>query len=489
MTAPQWRRLDVRTALVRCGWLLPPLGGTLITLLAARGDPGPRLLVGLGGVVIGFLTVAAVRLIRWRTTRYRIDDTAVRLEWRLVARHHRIIRLGRIRSVDVTATPAHRLLGIAVVRIGSAGDDADLVLDAVPVAQADRLRAALRGHTVADPATLARWHRHWWRYAPLTLWVFGGVGIAVGTAFRVAEDFGVRLWELGPLREAVDAFGDSALWLTVPALLLSLTTIGAIGAVALGVENWSGYRLERRGPGTLSVRRGLLTTRSVDIDRSRLYGAVLREPLPLRAGGGAAVTAVAGGLGDAEQARRRGGLLPPAPRDEAVRVVAAVTGADAATVARPPLTGHPTAARRRRLFRGLLWVTLPGGAALAALAPLSPVLLPVTAGFVLLSSVAVGWWARAAHRALGHGVLADLVALRSGTLNRRTVLLRREAVASWSFTTNPFTRRRGLVTVTAAVSGGEHGYRCPDLGAAQAIELATTATPGVLDDFLADPVR
>ncbi|MFJ6635867.1 PH domain-containing protein [Streptomyces sp. NPDC091376] len=74
--------------------------------------------------------------------------------------------------------------------------------------------------------------------------------------------------------------------------------------------------------------------------------------------------------------------------------------------------------------------------------------------------------------------------VRSGTFARDTLVLERDAIAAWAFTSSPFARRAGLVTVTAAVAAGEHGYRIPDLAARTAPAFAATTAPGILDEFL-----
>jgi putative membrane protein len=286
--------------------------------------------------------------------------------------------------------------------------------------------------------------------------------------------------------------------------LLAVLALGSVGAVALYVENWWNYRLEWTDGRTLQVRRGLFTTRSVAIERARLRGVLLREPLLLRAGGGALVRAVAGGLGNREENRKRSGLLPPAPRAEALRVAggalrapfpSTATGHKAKASALPAtptapatpttLLPHPRAALRRRRMRGMLFVVLPGTALLAGLgAVLTPVLLHCAWVFAVVATPLVLWLAGDAYRSLGHGLQGGFLVARSGTFSRDTLVLQRSAIAAWTFTDSPFTRRAGLVTLTAAVAAGEDGYRIRDLAAGEAAGFAAAAGPGILAEFL-----
>ncbi|MFD3516035.1 PH domain-containing protein [Streptomyces sp. NPDC058657] len=489
-----WQRPAARTLLVHCGWLAPPLGSLLLTLLATGGRLPPGALLTLTALAASFAVVTAVGLISWTRTRYRVTAEAFELRGGVLNRRLRTVPLHRVRSVDTTAPPLHRLLRLVVVRAGSTGSGTgggrgEITLNAVTVREAHRLRTALLAHrqtadTLVTSPELSRIDWRWLRYAPLTFWVIGGVGIVAGTVYRIFDALGIELWRVGFVQDAFSAFGHSMLWLTVPAVLLAVLAAGSLGAVVMYVENWWGYSATWTDAHTLTVRRGLLTTRSSALTRDRLRGAMLREPLLLRAAGGAGVTAVAGGLGSREEAQARGVLLPPAPRAEALRVVAGALG-----LARHPfageLTPHPLAALRRRRMRGLLCAVLPGTVALLVLgALLTPVLLHVAWAYALLATAVTWLLARDAYRSLGHGLRGDHLVVRSGTFSRDTVALERAGVAAWTFTTSPFTRRSGLVTLTAAVAAGSHAYHVRDLASGTAVTLALATRPGVLEEFL-----
>ncbi|MER5886647.1 PH domain-containing protein [Streptomyces sp. NPDC001941] len=491
-TTSPWRRTAARTLLVHCSWLLPPLASVALTALAGSGRIGTRAWITLGGIVLAFAAIGAIGLARWNRTTYRIADGALHLRTGVFSTRRRTLPLERIRTVDLTAPLPHRLLGLTVLRAGAA-ESAEITLNALRLHDAQLLRQRLlacagRAPGPAHDGTLARIDWRWLRYAPLTFWVIGGVGVAMGTVYRILDGLGIELWRAGFVRDAFDRFGTAALWLTVPALLLTVLAVGALGSLALYVENWWGLRTEWRDAHTLSVRRGLLTTRSVTIERARLRGSVLREPMLLRAGGGAMVQAVAGGLGDEEEARSRGALLPPAPRGDAVRVAAGALRGDPALFDGPGLARHPRAALWRRVQRGLSWAVLPPVVALVGLGvTLAPLLLVVAAVYAPVASLLVCGLAHDAYRTLGHGLRAEHLVVRSGTFSRDTLVLQCSAVAAWSFTTSPFARRNGLVTLTAAVAAGEHAYRIPDMAAEQAVGFAAAAAPGIIDEYVYAP--
>ncbi|MFI7091129.1 PH domain-containing protein [Streptomyces lydicus] len=488
-TAP-WRRLDPRTLLVHCGWMGAPLASLALTALATGGRITTGAWITLAAIAASFAVVTTLGLIRWARTEFRVTADTLEVRSGLLNRRLRSVPLRRIRTVDLTASPLHRLLGVTVLRAGTAGSGdggSELSLEALTVAEADRLRAELLARAeagdAADDPVVARISWRWLRYAPLTFWVVGGVFVVAGSVYRALDGMGIEPWKLGFVQRAFAEFGASALWLTVPAALLVVLALGSVGAIALYVENWWNYSLEWTDARSLRVRRGLFTTRSVTIEGTRLRGVLLREPLLLRAGGGALVRAVAGGLGNREENRKRSGLLPPAPRTEALRVASGALRA--AFPEAEPLTGHPRAALRRRRTRGLLFVVVPGAAVLAGLGvAFTPVLLHCAWIYAVVTTPVVWWLARDAYRSLGHGIRGAYLLARSGTFSRDTLALQRSAIAAWTFSTSPFTRRSGLVTLTAAVAAGEDGYRVRDLAAEAAPGFAAAVTPGLLDEFL-----
>ncbi|WP_171166171.1 PH domain-containing protein [Streptomyces sp. I05A-00742] len=483
-TARGWRRLAPRTLLAHCSWLGAPLGSLALAVLATGGRPDARVWITLGIIAAVFAALTAAGAVTWYRTRYRVTPDALELRTGLLLRRTTSVPLHRVRNVDLTANPVQRVLRLVVLRAGTGGHG-EVSLDALSRPDAERLRAELlarAGGVDADDPLLSTADPRWLRYAPLTFWVFGGVLAVAGAVWRALDGMGIKPWRIGLVRRSFDEFGNSALWITIPLALLAVTAVGSVGAVALYAETWWRYRLEWTDATTLRVRHGLFTTRSVSLERSRLRGVVLREPLLLRSGGGATVRAVASGLGNREENRKRSTLLPPAPRSEALRVCAGVLGGA------PDLDGlraHPRAARRRRMVRAVVWGVLPPAVVLAVLgALLTPVLLYCAAGWLLLAAPVAYVLADRAYRALGHAVRGRHLVIRSGALTQDTVLLDRSAVLAWTFTRTPFSRRAGVITATAAVAAGEEAYRVRDMAADEAAALAEAVTPGMVGEFL-----
>ncbi len=473
-----WERLDRRTVGAGLSYVIGPA----IPAVAVVAIAGPSL-----RTVVPLLTLLAVLVgagvlvsIRYATTRYRIAGDRFELRSGLLFRRHRSIPRDRVRAVDLTAGPAHRLLGLAVVRVDAGEQQAGLRLDALASARAERLRALLldkRG-TAPPESTLATWRPGWIGFALLSSWT-PLIGLApFGAFFRVLEIFGVEPGEVGFLR---DLWGEATASPVLVAVLavLAVAVIGLAGAVGLYVEVWWRFSLSREPDGTYRVRRGLISTRSLSLEEARLRGLEMAEPVPLRWGGGARLRALVAGVDpDDDEERTSATLLPPAPRVTALRVAAQVLGGPALTVSLRP---HPRAALRLRLFRAVwpLALVTPPLAWLGVWLSWIPDAVWVIAPASLLVTLPL---AVDAYRSLGHGLAGPYLVTRHGAARRRTVALRKDGVIGWVVGRSPTQRRRGLMTLTAATAAGAH--RVKDVGVGEGVGFAEEAVPGLLAPFL-----
>jgi putative membrane protein len=526
-----WQRLDPRVLAVfplrQAGALIPVVGVLLIT---GRGQGGWHLVVALAPVLV----VLAMGLSKWATVRYRVGGERVELRSGLIHREQRSLRRDRVRTVDLRANPAHRLFRLTVVEIGTGSSttkEGRLSLDAVTVAEGERLRRELldrspiRTTPAAHPASasraggtrpgagpasatppgtgpvgaaatgtarpghatpldrtarpvesgveVARLRPSWLRFAPLTASGLVAVAAVAGTVFRVASDAGVDVTSSAALHAAGDEFSTVPLWVAVVALIAAVLVVAGLGSLAVYLEGWWGYRLTREPDDTLRLRRGLLTTRSLSVEQSRMRGAEVAEPLLLRLVRGARCAAITTGL-DAKTSNR-GALLPPAPRAEAHRVAAAALLLDdpaAGTAA--VLVRHPPAALRRRLTRALL----PAVALVAAAWALPELGWLWPAALVLLPLAAL--LAADRYRNLGHALRPDYLVISQGSLVRRRVALQRRGIIGWRLRQSPFQRRAGVATLDAVTAAGAGRYSVVDLPVATAVELVGQVNPGLL---------
>ncbi|MFD8480069.1 PH domain-containing protein [Kitasatospora sp. NPDC059673] len=430
-------------------------------------------------------------LLRWWTTRYRVVPGLVELRHGLLIRRHIAVPADRVRTVDLHAGAAHRVLGLATVTVGTGqaatrrGDR--LKLDALLRPEALALReellggapaaagAAATGEAREAPGTvLLRFSPGWLRYAPFALTGFLPLA-AIGLSLVGPMADLVRQTPIGSVVEwllHVDSLGPRAVRLPL-VLLLTGTAINLLTFA----ERTIGFTLVRRPGGALEIGHGLVNRRAIALEKRRVYGVELAENLPVRLLGGARCTAVA-----TVAHRERGGppLVPAAPAATALAVAAEVLGGDGPL--RAPLVGHGPRARTRRLTRALggwaLGLALLGAA--AALDQLPPwcalgwaALLPFTVPLALDR-----------YRSLGHAVADGFLVSRHGSLVRRRAVLSGEGVIGWNLRRSWGQRRAGLVTLTATTAAGRKKYAVPDLPVEQLPELAEQVLPGLLAPFL-----
>ncbi|MFB9881597.1 PH domain-containing protein [Planobispora siamensis] len=130
--------------------LFLPLAGVLFI-----GGFSPGSFAWAAFAIVGSVVYSAVR---WATFTYQVVGDRLELTRALISRSVRTIPLERVRGVDVSMPPLHRLLGIAVLRIdtGAGGSDKqEGELDGVTVAEAERLKAVLLWHARARMARRA----------------------------------------------------------------------------------------------------------------------------------------------------------------------------------------------------------------------------------------------------------------------------------------------------------------------------------------------
>ncbi|WP_047869061.1 PH domain-containing protein [Nocardiopsis sp. RV163] len=498
--AERARRLSPRSVVVgpinQLRGLLVPiaaglvLGGFNAWVLAATGATVVALLVG------GMVT--------WRTTRYEVAGDRLEIRRGLLRRSQRTIPLERVRGVDVTSTLLHRLLGVAVVRVeaaaGSAGATEDGKLDAVSAGEADRLRrvllhrrAVLTGHgagAAAPPAapggpatregapepgeddtvTHFAMPRSWYLYGTLSL------GYLLTPFAVLATLFGMVQQTAGELATdyAVDwvTTSDHSLILLAAALFACVLVLlmPVFAVVSYALTHW-GFTLRERD-GSLVAERGLLTRRSVTLEKRRIRGYELLDNPLERLRGAVRLRAIVTGLGDTAN---RAVLLPIGPRavvDDVVdRALARYRGG---------LDRHPRAALYRRLTRSsgpfvlLLAVALALDAAWLAWAAAALAVLGVPLGVDR-------------YRSLGHGHDGQRVSVRSGSLRRSQATVGHSAVIGWSWTQTLFQRPSSLADLQVTVGAGAGGYTAQDASFEESVAFAARVTPEMVRPFLVGP--
>ncbi|MFG1771049.1 PH domain-containing protein [Nocardia salmonicida] len=329
MTAPartetDWQRLDPRMLLVypvnEVMKYIPVLLGSII-VGTTSGNPLWSL--------IPVTLVATFGIARWFTTSYRIDADHVQLRSGIVQRRTLSVPRSRIRSVDVEADLLHRVLGLAVLAIGT-GKQTDkgeeFKLDALDTSQIPALRAELLAHTgqrtsghsestgaphvsqhdalTESGVEIGHWRAAWVRYAPLSL-----TGLAVVAPIAgIGAQYGlIDVLSKSAVVQHLDDDTAMIVVIVITGLTLLTVLLVSLAGCAHYLATWFGLRVLDNGA-TLHLRHGLFTTRQITLDLARFRGATLNEPLLLRAANAAQLEMIMTG----ENPRQK--ILPQAPR-------------------------------------------------------------------------------------------------------------------------------------------------------------------------------
>ena len=447
---------------------------------------------------MGVVGIIALSVLRWVTTRYRITPEQVQLRTGLLQRRPIATPADRVRSVDVSASPLHRLLGLAKVDIGTGSHErgSGLSLDSLPAAAAAALRAELLHHSPAglgngpmeepaatpeDDIELARLDPRWVRFAPFTTTGVLASAAILGVGWNLLDQLHVTPTDVGPVKGLIDHLQRTPIWVDVLQGLFALITVVTVLSIGGYVLSYWGFRLSRHVQGSLHITRGLLTTRAVSIEERRLRGVELAEPLLLRAVHAARLSGITTGL------KSRGGadggsslLLPPAPRAVALDLAAQILH-DAAPL-HVSLVTHGPAARRRRLVRALLpaFVLVAGAGIAIAYGASQWLALPALVTVPVAAMLAVD-----RYRSLGHALAGSALVTQHGSLDRRRDVLECEGIIGWNVRESFFQRRAGLATLTATTAAGRQRYVVSDVPLPLALSLGNRALPGLLGAFLA----
>ena len=323
------RRLHVLSPVffaISHAWRLWPLA----VILAARRQ---FLLLSAGALVL-----LAWSTVEWLRRTYSLEGGALRLEEGVLARKLRAVPFDRIQQVDLVRKPLHRLLGVATLRVETAGGGsaAEVDLDVVTLAEAQALRTSLlqakarSAAARAGPGTAPAGQEVVSNGQAGGAAVAGGPGAATGVGgiagAEVAEAPAERvllrlslvevmlagitgsraaaaLVVLGPLSQAADWFPGLDDWVfqrfdpeavtpTTPAAFLAVAVLAVIVwlglAAASSIVTDYGFTLARVG-NDLVVRRGLLERREAHLPMARLQVVRIEESLLRRALGLASI--------------------------------------------------------------------------------------------------------------------------------------------------------------------------------------------------------
>ncbi len=477
----------------------------LVLLLGGSREDGDDIgdLIGLGGAVV----LAAVAIWRYFTYRYGFLENALVIRSGLLERNLRLIPFDRVQNVTLHQNLLHRLVGVAEVRLESAGGmgQAEAQMQVLKLDQANALEALVRegahrartaqaaGETGADVDSRP------------TLWLAlptrelvrlglisnrGMLVVAAGFAY-LTQAGDVLTHRLG---EAIESLGRGGMalaesWHIGPAAYVGLALAALLAmivavrllSVALAILQFHDFRLHA-GERELRIERGLLSRVRSHLPKRRIQAYSLRETLLHRWFGRRSLRVDRASVEAVNESQSVRDLVP----------LATPEGMDGMLAALLPENGWPLddwhALHPRawwRVFAPLAMTVLAGTALLIHFeGPMGLWALALLAPVYLRARV----WARYSAWSVAGGV----VAFRHGWLDRHWRFAEARKLHALQITQSPFDRRHGMATLhldTAGASPTDPPLRIPYLAVAEAEALAARLRALMPRDAGLNPAR
>jgi putative membrane protein len=437
-------KLDPRSIPYRAAETAVQLGGLVIFAgILSTGDVGTGLSGLLALFVVGVVGSGAWQFIYHRRFDYELTAETVDIRSGVLSRREREIPYRRIQNVDVAQNAVQRLLGIAEVRLETAGgNETEASLQYVSRGTADWLQEELSDRkrvTGADTEQPSA-GEELFRMGPRELVVLG----AVSADLRLLAIVGVLASGVAPaLVQALPPGIEFLLMLGPGIAVLALLGFWVVSGVR-ALFRYYDFRLTRHGD-ELRYERGLLQRYNGTIPLDKVQSVSIRaNPLARQLGYATLVIETAGYAASSDATVQS--AVPIGERERVVELATSVAPVEALDVERPPRRARTRYAIRYALvvvaLTGLAWgvdavtATLPQWYAVLALL------------FAVPPAAHLTW----RHRGYCEG--EDFVVTRAGFWQRRTAIVPYDRVQTVVSTQTVFQRRRNLASVIVDTAGG-----------------------------------
>lgn len=478
------------------------------------------------GVVIALLVACMLvfPVLRWLTTRYRLDENGVTQRSGMLNRKRTTISYNHIHAISSSSPIYMRPFQVVTLDITAAGGESGITLRGIPSSVQLELEVARQASgTPAGPApavaagTRETGGQGWcagpvpaaaaedevqvpggrpviegelvFRASVRDILLFAVTDLGLFAALIVVYGFIEQLRDVVP-EAMMDNAQDSVVRFATGSVVAFIGTVAVVFAVLVGASiigsllRFHGFEVWRRG-GDLVVVRGAFTRRITTIAVDRIQTVAIRRTLIRRAlhlcsvrlGLGAVATA------EGEDADSTGADVLPVIGDDRVYAVLQRMLPEWELV--PP--------RMRRTGRGLLRYYLFTPLAVSTIGMVGAAIWALASGdamawlWMLAPAALMVWWGlcRCLKAAAEGYMLPDgkrIVAAGATMLTLFTVFTRRSRIQSVERSTTPWRQRRGVESLTLPlfVSNGINTLRFTALRSADAATLAAWAEHGLV---------
>ena len=473
MSGGDLMRLDSRSVPYRVAENVARIAGVVVFSLVAGGGGEGGFTGTLVFVGLGVLAVAAWEAAYVRRFTYQVAGNTFDIQSGVFSRRDREIPFNRIQNIDIAQNVVQRAIGIAEVRIETAGGgDSEARLQYVKRSEATRLQELIsdRKHkgTERDPGapdeTLFELKRRELTVLGLTSANFQLLA-AVFVLFSLAGSAGAQQSEM-----VVPQPRMQLLLLLGPALALAGLGLLWVVSGVRSVLRYYGFRLLRHSE-ELRYERGLLQRYNGTIPLSKVQTLMIRENVLARAAGYASLVIETAGYSPGQGSDSVESAVPIARRDRVFELADTIEDIGDIEFDRPPKR-----ARTRYLAR--YTIVVAGVVALAGAyhlttGQLGDWYLAATVWVLVPPAAHLKW------RQLGYHYDDKHIVTRQGFWTRRTTIVPYYRVQTVSDSQTLFQRRRDLATlvVDTASSGGFWG------GDAIALDIDTDVARSLREEF------
>jgi putative membrane protein len=416
---------------------LAVIGG--ITVLGGGVDASALLRLAIYGA-LATAFAAAVGFVKWRTTRYSLEDDSISMRRGLLQKQQTAVPLERISSIDTVRGPVHRVLGTIELQVQAAGggQEPEIRLQALSTEAAAQVRghaarradAPASGERSSTTAPLRRLSRRELALAAVTSGQFTVIVPILAALSQSFDDL------IGNDEGAVGRFFVPDSLQTALVGIAILLVLAWLLAIAGTVVAFAGFTITRDGD-RLRIERGLIQRRVSTIPVARIQAVrvvdgLLRQPLGL-----ASIRVESAGYATERSVNTT--LFPVIPRrelDEFIRTAVPELAAPLEPLEAPPsraawlYVGSPT------LLGAIVAVPLA-----VLLSPLALLIVPLAAGVGALRLRAAGW-----------RLSDDFLVVRSRMLARSTIVAPGRRLPERALGQGPVARRLGLATLAFALA-------------------------------------
>lgn len=472
------RRLSPLSVFYRAGETVVRLAWLLVIATVGSRSMGVPTGVGAGVVGAGLVLALLYQFVYWERYEYELAGDTFDIRSGVLSRRTREIPLGRVQNVDMRRNVVQRALGIAEVRLETAGgSDTEAQLRFVSETEAERLRDTVsrRKRGADEDATgPEREADLLFAVTPRELLVLGVTSVDL----RLLSLASVFLPVLLP--SLTDRFGDPlvSFAMAAPLAAFGLAVAAAVLSGLYSVTNYYGFRLWRAGS-ELRYERGLLQQFAGTIPLEKVQTLSITENALARRLGYASLSVETAGYAPGDSSGSQS-AVPIAERDRVFSLARSVDSFGDPDWQRPPKR-----ARTRYVIRYVAVVLALTGIAYAVdrFTGLSYAWYIVLLGVPLAPVGAHLKW-----RNLAYAVCEDHVLTRAGFWSRETRVVPYYRVQAVVHSQTVFQRRRSLATVLIDTAGGGgitgSDARAIDIDDDDAVDLRETVHDRLQDSLV-----